>query len=53
VVEADHRASAPVVLDDDASAEAGAGVVLDEGLMERLIHIPARGGEVGESSTAT
>ncbi len=48
VVEADHRASAPVVLDDDASGEAGAGVVLDEGLMERLLHIPARGGEVGE-----
>jgi len=48
VVDADHRASAPVVLDDDASGEAGAGVVLDEGLMERLLHIPARGGEVGE-----
>ena len=48
MVEADDRASAPLVLDDDAFSDAGTGVVLDEGPMERVLHVRAGSGEVGE-----
>ena len=48
VVEAGDSADAPLVLDDDALGEAATGVVLDEGPVERVLHVLAGGGEVGE-----
>lgn len=53
VVEAAHRAGAPLVLDDNTFGQTRARVVLDEGPVERVLNMLAGGSEVGESSTAT